>query len=222
MMNKKISAVVLTILLLCISLIGCSANSENIATTTAPTTTVSTTESTTVTTTRAIKEISTTIPSSKAEKSTTKKQKTTKKSTKKSDTIPKPTAKEKSTQKHDVCYISIDCGEINSHIDNLKPGHERYVPNDGKILGHYAVEIEKKLTAYDALVKACNDNNINLTSTSTQYGKYVVGINNLDEKDCGAYSGWLYYVNGKKPSIATSKYEVKSDDNIVFTYTCGE
>lgn len=51
-------------------------------------------------------------------------------------------------------------------------------------------------------------------------GTYVVGINNLDEKDCGSASGWMYKVNGTAPMTSCGKYKMDSGDNLVFYYVC--
>lgn len=238
MINIKKSAVVLAILLLCISIIGCSKNNAEIVTTSTTSTTAISTSSTTSTLQTTKAEVSTTVDSTTRADSTTKKATTTTQmaTTNHSETVAKTTTKkaEKSTTKStssqatvsvqntDICYITIECSEINKNIKNLKAGHEKYVPKNGIILDNYVVEIGKNYTVYDVLNTACNDKKINLTSTSTQYGKYIAGINNLDERDCGQYSGWLYYVNGEKPSFSVSKYNVKSGDKIVFSYTCGE
>lgn len=255
MINKKTLAVVLSILLLCISIMGCSATDDDINESTTESTISSTENSSTPsqTTTSKIDKVSTTIPSTtKAQPTTdsttnapaksttntttaiasttskfdatTASKKVEKSTTKSSTSTTQATSTTviKATEKADVCYISIECDEINKNINNLKAGHKKYVPNDGIILDNYEVEIKDNYTVYDALSKACNDNKINLTSTSTQYGKYIAGINNLDERDCGKYSGWLYFVNGEKPSFACSKYDVKNGDKILFSYTCGE
>lgn len=234
MINKKFLAVVLTILLLCISIIGCSNASDDFITTTTTTTTTTTAQITTQNTTTEINKISTTIPSSTTEKATTSSTttSTTKSVSSTTKSITNQTTKKakitttnsttQTTQKVDVCYISIECSEINKNIKDLKSGHKKYVPNDGYILSDYEVEINENDSVYEILCKACEDNKINLNSTSTQYGKYIAGINNLDERDCGKFSGWLYYVNGEKPSFAVSKYVVNNGDKILFSYTCGE
>ena len=48
----------------------------------------------------------------------------------------------------------------------------------------------------------------------------MVGINNLDEKDCGSASGWMYKVNGTVPMTSCGKYKMDSGDNLVFYYVC--
>ena len=80
--------------------------------------------------------------------------------------------------------------------------------------------MDRGSTAYDVLKLACNAHGIRLTAKSTSYGVYVVGINNLDEKDCGGASGWMYKVNGTVPMTSCGKYKMDSGDNLVFYYVC--
>ena len=49
---------------------------------------------------------------------------------------------------------------------------------------------------------------------------YLQGINNLYEKDCGQWSGWMYEVNGWYPNYGCSRYQVQDGDNIEWHYTC--
>lgn len=228
---KKIAAVVLSILLLCICLSACSTTSDTVTTQSTTTTTTSTTVKSTeiASTSQDIKleetsVISTTTTTKKIEKSTTKKEEkpTTKKvektTTKQSISTTKST--QKTTESDDLCYLTIECKSILDNVDNLAKGHEKYVPSNGIILSNYSYKIDGEVSVYDVLKQACNDKNIPINAQHTTYGVYVAGINNIDEKDCGRYSGWLYYVNGKKPSFTCGKYIVNAGDKITFKYTC--
>ncbi|MDR1410200.1 MAG: DUF4430 domain-containing protein [Oscillospiraceae bacterium] len=50
-------------------------------------------------------------------------------------------------------------------------------------------------------------------------GSYVAGICSLRERDCGAASGWYYYVNGEAPQMSTAKWQPQDGDVIRFLYT---
>lgn len=123
------------------------------------------------------------------------------------------------TSESNVCYITIECTEILNNMDKLKEGHSAYVPSNGYILNNYPVEISNGYSTYDVLKKACNDNNIKLTATTTAYGTYVSGINNLDEFDCGNQSGWLYYIDNNYQNVSCDKRTVKPNETITFHYT---
>ena len=142
---------------------------------------------------------------------TTRKQ-TTKKHTTKRHTTPQ--------SKTVTCTITVECKNIHTHMSQLKSGHERFVPNDGYIIHAESHTVNRGSTAYDVLKLACNAHGIRLTAKSTSYGVYVVGINNLDEKDCGSASGWMYKVNGTVPMTSCGKYKMDSGDNLVFYYVC--
>lgn len=142
------------------------------------------------------------------------------------------TTRKQTTQKHTTkrhttpqsktvtCTITVECKNIHKHMSQLKSGHERFVPNDGYIIHAESHTVNRGSTAYDVLKLACNAHGIRLTAKSTSYGVYVVGINNLDEKDCGSASGWMYKVNGTAPMTSCGKYKMDNGDNLVFYYVC--
>lgn len=118
------------------------------------------------------------------------------------------------------CSITIECKSILDNMDDLKKGHESYVPKNGIMLDNYKTTLKSKSTVYDLLKKACNDKGITYTAKDTMYSVYIVGINNIDEKDCGKDSGWMYTVNGSYPNVSVDSKKLKDGDKVVFTYTC--
>ena len=88
------------------------------------------------------------------------------------------------------------------------------------MLDNYKTTLKSKSTVYDLLKKACNDKGITYNSKDTMYSVYIVGINNIDEKDCGKDSGWMYSVNGSFPNVSVDSKRLKDGDKVVFTYTC--
>ena len=142
---------------------------------------------------------------------------TTRKQTTQKHTTKRHTATQSKTV---TCTITVECKNIHKHMSQLKSGHERFVPNDGYIIHAESHTVDRGSTAYDVLKLACNAHGIRLTAKSTSYGVYVVGINNLDEKDCGSASGWMYKVNGTAPMTSCGKYKMDSGDNLVFYYVC--
>lgn len=118
------------------------------------------------------------------------------------------------------CSITIECKSILNNMDDLKPEHEKYVPKNGIMLDNYKTTLKSKSTVYDLLKKACNDKGITYTAKDTMYSVYIAGINNIDEKDCGIGSGWMYTVNGSYPNVGVDLKKLKDGDKVVFTYTC--
>lgn len=206
-MNKKICALLLSVAM-CFCFSACSNNTQEEQSTavTATTTTQATTSTTVAETTT--KE-TTAKPSTTKTQTTTKKKKVTATKVKKKKKIDKVT-----------CTVTVECKSILDHMDNLKEGHEEFVPNDGYIIKNYTYKAKAGYTAYDALKSACNNNDIKLTAQKTSYGIYISGINNLDEFDCGNQSGWMYSVNGIMPNTTCGNVTVDDGDSIVFTYVC--
>lgn len=105
-------------------------------------------------------------------------------------------------------------------MDDLKAGHEDFVPDDGYIIRSHSVTLKNGATAYDAVKETCDKNGVRLNAVSSSYGTYVAGINNIDEKDCGSQSGWIYKVNNVSPSKSCAKYKLKNGDAVTFSYVC--
>lgn len=101
------------------------------------------------------------------------------------------TSATKATEAKKVCYITVD-GYCSSKQIQLKGGE----------------------SVYDILKATGAD----VSARNTGYGLYVEGINGRFEFDEGPTSGWVYTVNGTRPSTSCSNYEVKSGDKIVWTY----
>lgn len=118
------------------------------------------------------------------------------------------------------CSITIECKSILDNMDDLKPEHEKYVPKNGIMLDNYKTTLKSKSTVYDLFKKACNDKGITYTAVASIYSVYIAGINNIDQKDCGDGSGWMYTVNGSYPNVSVDSKKLKDGDKVVFTYTC--
>lgn len=192
---------------MCFCFSACSNNIQEEQSTAVTATTTQATTSTTVAETTT-KE-TTAKPSTTKTQTTTKKKKVTATKVKKKKKIDKVT-----------CTVTVECKSILDHMDELKEGHEEFVPSDGYIIKNYTYKAKAGYTAYDTLKSACNSNDIKLTAQKTSYGIYISGINNLDEFDCGKQSGWMYSVNGIMPNTTCGNVTVDDGDSIVFTYVC--
>ena len=214
-MNKRILTVIAIVLLFSL-FIGCS-NSIPKETTTAlsnPKTTITTTSKPSTTAKPTTRKPTAASATSKTATSTTKKTtsaKTTALTTKKKQTH---------TQVDAFCYLTVECKSLLNKMDDLKEGHEDFVPKNGIIINKTKCTLKKGETVYDILERVCKNKSVKLTSRDTIYGVYVCGINNLDEFDCGSQSGWVYTVNEKSPTVSCGKYTVSFGDTIVFKYVC--
>lgn len=70
-------------------------------------------------------------------------------------------------------------------------------------------------TAFDVMKAVCSENGISLN-----YGadKYIVGINGLNQFDCGEQSGWLYYINGESAMVGADEYVLENGDSVEWRY----
>ena len=91
-----------------------------------------------------------------------------------------------------------------------------YVPSDGYILKSEEFKIEEGDTALGVLREASSKYNFQL---GVKNGYYVLGINNLYEKEFGDLSGWMYYINGVSASVGANEYVLKDGDVIEWRYT---
>ncbi len=128
--------------------------------------------------------------------------------------------KQTTTSSYITCTVTIECKSILNNMDKLKNGHEKYVPPDGYIINKYVVTLDNNSSAFDAVKAACNKQGVTINTVNSSYGKYIAGFNNIDEKDCGSQSGWVYKVNGNSPSKSCGRYKLSDGDNVVFSYTC--
>ena len=137
-------------------------------------------------------------------------------------------------RRDNYCTISISCSTLTDKRDKLKGGKAQFVPSDGYILHEVRVKFTEGETVFDILKRVCaantcTDNCKYCQAEGIQYEAsytpayqswYVKGIHQLYEKDCGAYSGWMYKVNGVFPNYGSSAYTVQNGDRIEWLYTC--
>lgn len=123
-----------------------------------------------------------------------------------------------STAKTYTCTFTIECTVLLSNMDELTEGKEEYVPSDGYIIRNYSIKAKEGETVYSLLQRVCSANGIPVSTQNTGWGKYISGINNLDQKDCGSDSGWKYKVNGTYPGHTCEKEKIKSNSTIVWEY----
>ena len=125
-------------------------------------------------------------------------------------------------QQINSCKISINCKTVLDNMDKLNPDKRSVIPADGIMLPEQSVALKDGDTVFDVLNRVTRKNRILMESSVTPaYGsRYIEGIGNLYEFDCGESSGWLYSVNGEFPNTGVSTVKVKNGDVIEFIYTC--
>lgn len=134
----------------------------------------------------------------------------------------KITAESAPPKKYDyTCLFEIECRTILSNMDKLSKDKKECVPDDG-VLFSAETGFDKGESVYDILKRVCDENGIQLeTSYSPAFAtRYIEGIGNLYEFDCGTASGWMYTVNGEYMNYGCSLCTVSDGDKIAIRYTC--
>ena len=120
-----------------------------------------------------------------------------------------------------TCLFEIECRTILRNMDKLSKDKKECVPDDG-VLFSAETGFDKGESVYDILKRVCDENGIQLeTSYSPAFAtRYIEGIGNLYEFDCGTASGWMYTVNGEYMNYGCSSCIVSDGDKIAIRYTC--
>ena len=126
------------------------------------------------------------------------------------------------TSKTKTCYLSISCGTILNHMEDLTSGKEGLVPSNGVLYARRAVTFYEGESVFDVLQRETKNSGIHMEYSFTPgfNSNYVEGIANLYEMDCGPNSGWMFCVNGWYPNYGCSRYSVQDQDEIQWNYTC--
>lgn len=121
-------------------------------------------------------------------------------------------------------YSSSDIGDTVGTVSiaircDTVAGKAEHIPQNGIILEATKIEFAKSETVYDALSRAAKENKILIESTRSSGPLYVKGIANIYEFDFGDLSGWVYTVNGERPSLGCDEYTLKDGDIIEWHYS---
>ncbi len=93
------------------------------------------------------------------------------------------------------------------------------LPENGYIIAPVEITVPQGSAAFDALVEASRELKLTVDHSASAMGVYVSGIGPLYEFDYGSESGWLYYVNDERPSMASSEFRLSDGDEVRFSYT---
>ena len=119
-----------------------------------------------------------------------------------------------------TCTVMIECTDILRHMDELDKSAARHLPDDGVLLQSVQISVKSGASVYDAVEAACKKGGVAINAQKSIYGTYIAGFGGINEKCCGSDSGWLYFVNGESPSLASSACKVKNGDKIEFRFAC--
>jgi len=138
----------------------------------------------------------------------------------KTDSAAKETTTSTDTSVAATCTIQINCSLLVGQ--NLTgTGLETLVPSSGVIMNTTKITLQPGDTVYDVTLRAVKSKKIQMsTQGSAAMGTlYVEAISNIYEKAFNAKSGWIYLVNGKKPSVSCGIEKIKANDKLVWAYS---
>lgn len=81
------------------------------------------------------------------------------------------------------------------------------------------LSLEKNTSVYVALKTLAAQKGVSISTSGFGASTYVRGIGGLKEFDYGGNSGWLYMVNGIKPSYGAYSYKLNDGDTVKWYYT---
>lgn len=81
------------------------------------------------------------------------------------------------------------------------------------------LSLEKNTSVYSALKTLAAQKGVSISTSGFGASTYVRGIGGLKEFDYGGNSGWLYMVNGIKPSYGAYSYKLNDGDTVKWYYT---
>lgn len=131
---------------------------------------------------------------------------------------------EKEAPTQPFVILSIDCITILDNWDRFDPAKRDLVPDDGVLFPETSVLLEAGDTVFDVLLRATRASGIHMefSQNPALSSKYVEGIGNLYEFDCGELSGWTYLVNGQGQGVGSSSYTLADGDTVEWRYTCDQ
>ena len=104
--------------------------------------------------------------------------------------------------------IEVNCGLI--------AGQAEHVPEDGVLVSKREMQLYEGDTVYDVLSDVVKAEKLLFES---QAENYIVAISNIGERQFGDLSGWIYYVNGERPSVGCGEYVLSDGDEIFWVYS---
>ena len=95
-------------------------------------------------------------------------------------------------------------------------GKASYVPSGGILVSKRDLTLYEGDTVYDILADALRAEGLLFEHQS---GSYISAISNIGERQFGDLSGWVYYVNGERPSVGCGDCLLSDGDEILWAYS---
>lgn len=120
------------------------------------------------------------------------------------------------------CTVGIYCDTVLENMTLLAEEKHSLIPQDGKIVAPRLAAFAPGESAFEVLERLLREEGIHMEYSGAKAAgtAYIRGIGTLYEFDCGAGSGWLYYVNRDDPGVGALEYEVQEGDVLEWIYSC--
>lgn len=120
-----------------------------------------------------------------------------------------------------TCTLIVKCDDVLQNTQMLNPEKAGIIPDTGIIYHTEYAEFHEGESVFDVFKREMKQEKLHFDyDESTLGGAFVSGIGNLYNGDCGANSGWMYYVNGVIPEVGCSQYTLQGGDLIEWIYIC--
>lgn len=126
------------------------------------------------------------------------------------------------TEKAYTCTLAVTCQKILDNKDSFSKDKLEVLPPDGVLFPETKVTFYEGESVFNVLQREMKKAGIPMEFEATPIynSRYIEGIGNIYEYDCGELSGWMYRVNGWFPNYGCSRYQLKDGDAVEWVYTC--
>ncbi|MPM10689.1 hypothetical protein SDC9_57023 [bioreactor metagenome] len=126
------------------------------------------------------------------------------------------------TEKAHTCTLQVTCKTILDNKDSFSEDKLEVLPTDGVLFPETEVTFYEGESVFNVLQREMKKAGIQMEFEATPIynSRYIGGIGNIYEYDCGELSGWMYRVNGWFPNYGCSRYQLKDGDAVEWVYTC--
>lgn len=120
-----------------------------------------------------------------------------------------------------TCTMIVKCVDVLQNPHMLNPEKAGIIPPSGIIYHTEYAEFHDGESVFDVFKREMKNQKLHFDyEGNASGGAFVSGIGNLYNGDCGANSGWMYYVNGEIPEVGCSQYTLQGGDLIEWIYVC--
>ncbi len=121
-----------------------------------------------------------------------------------------------------TCTLQVTCKTILDNKTSFDQDKLEVLPSGGVLFPETEVAFYEGESVFNVLQREMKKAGIHMEFEATPIynSRYIEGIGNIYEYDCGELSGWMYRINGWFPNYGCSRYQLKDGDQVEWVYTC--